>query len=149
MFNPLIAHRQPDPLTQPEFYSGVAFKRGVAWLFDTILIAGITLLLAVVTLGLGLFFLVPLFFIVSFLYRVITLTGRSATPGMRLMNVMLLTREGERFDFGHALLHTIGYTLSIGTMLIQLLSVVLMLTSARGQSLTDIVMGSVAINRPG
>ena len=64
------------------------------------------------------------------------------------MNVVMLTRNGERFDLATAFLHTLGYTLSIGTLLVQILSGFLMLTSARGQGLTDHILGTVAINRP-
>ena len=59
-----------------------------------------------------------------------------------------LARYGERFDFATAFLHTLGYTLSIGTLLVQIVSVFLMFTSSRGQGLTDHVLGTVAINRP-
>jgi hypothetical protein len=45
-------------------------------------------------------------------------------------------------------LHTLGYTLTIATLLPQLLSIALMLTGARGQGLSDLVLGTVAINRP-
>lgn len=139
----------PDPTHQPEFYAGTATKRGLAWVVDVILIGLATGIVALLTLGVGFFFLPFLYVLISFCYRVITLWGGSATLGMRLMNIELLTRNGERFDFGHALLHTIGYALSVGTLLVQLLSIGLMVISARGQSLTDHVLGSVAINRVG
>ena len=51
---------QPDPMTDPQFYSGVAPRRGFAWIVDTIaiLIASMVLvpLFGVVTLGLGFLF---------------------------------------------------------------------------------------------
>ncbi len=143
------AQALPDPESQPEFYSGTAMKRAPAWVVDVLLIGIATGVVALLTLGIGFFFLPFLYVLLSFSYRVLTLWGGSATFGMRLMNIEFLTRNGERFDLSHALLHTIGYTLSIGTMLVQLLSVGLMLMSARGQSLTDHVLGTVAINRAG
>jgi uncharacterized RDD family membrane protein YckC len=140
-------HRLPDPVTHAEFYQGVTLKRGFAWIIDTILIALITAVIVVLTVGVGLFILPLVFLTVSFLYRVLTLAGSSATPGMRMMNIQFLTREGVNFDLAHAFLHTLGYTLSIGTLLVQILSVFLMFASARGQGLTDHVLGTVAINR--
>ena len=140
-------HRLPDPVTHAEFYSGVTMKRGFAWVIDTILIALVVALVVVLTLGVSLFILPILYLAVGFFYRTFTLAGSSATPGMRLMNIEFLTRDGERFDFAHAFLHTLGYTLSMGTLLVQILSVFLMLTSSRGQGLTDHVLGTVAINR--
>jgi len=140
--------RLPDPETQPEFYAGTTTKRALAWVIDVIILGALTALASVLTLGVGLFFLPVVYVTLSFLYRVVTLAGGSATLGMRVMNIGFLTRNGDRFDLAHALLHTIGYTLSIGTLLVQLLSIALMLTSARGQGLTDHVLGTVVINRP-
>ena len=148
MFAQTDLPRLPDPYSQPEFYAGVTFKRGMAWIFDTLLIALITAVIVVLTLGVSLFFLPVVYLGISFLYRVFTLAGRSATPGMRLMNIQFLTRYGENFDLSHAVLHTLGYTLSVGTLLVQLGSVFLMMLSPRGQGLTDHVLGTVAINRP-
>lgn len=138
----------PDPDRQAEFYAGVPTKRALAWVIDTILIALITAVIVPFTVFTALFFLPLLYLFISFTYRVLTLAGGSATPGMRLMNVVMLTRNGERFDLATAFLHTLGYTLSIGTLLVQILSGFLMLTSARGQGLTDHILGTVAINRP-
>ena len=46
-----------------------------------------------------------------------------------------------------AFLHTTGFTLSCGMAPVQILSVILMLTTQRAQGLTDHVMGTVALNR--
>jgi uncharacterized RDD family membrane protein YckC len=138
----------PDPEYQAEFYADVPVKRALAWGVDTILIALITLLAVPFTLFLGLFFLPVLYMALSFLYRTVSLARRSATPGMRLMAIEFRDRTGARFDLGTAFLHTLGYTLTISTLLPQLLSIGLMLTTARGQGLTDMVLGTVAINKP-
>ena len=137
----------PDPDFQAEFYSDVPMKRAVAWIFDTILIAILTIVIVPFTAFTALFFLPVLYLTMSFVYRWVSLARKSATPGMRLMAIEFRNRDGARFDAGIALAHTIGYTLTIGTLVPQILSVVLMLTSARGQGLTDHVLGTVAINR--
>ena len=67
---------------------------------------------------------------------------------MRLMAIEFRDRTGRRFDLATAFLHTLGYTLTIATLLLQVLSIGLMLTSARRQGLSDLVLGTVAINRP-
>jgi uncharacterized RDD family membrane protein YckC len=67
---------------------------------------------------------------------------------MRLMNIEFLDRNGQRFDAATAFLHTLGYSLSMAFVIPQILSVALMLISARGQGLTDHVLGTVAINSP-
>ncbi|MDR0808140.1 MAG: RDD family protein [Gemmobacter sp.] len=148
MFDLTDPNRIPDPYRHAEFYSGVAMKRGIAWIVDTILIAAMTAVIVPFTAFTAILFLPALFLVVSFTYRVLTLAGGSATPGMRLMGLVFLTRHGERFDLAHAFLHTLGYTLSIGTLLVQVVSILLMLNSARAQGLSDHILGTVAINRP-
>ncbi|MEZ5676677.1 RDD family protein [Thalassovita litoralis] len=138
----------PDPQTQPEFYEDVAMKRLIAFVLDTVLIALITVLVVPFTAFTGLFFFPFLMAAVGFVYRVITIANGSATLGMRLMAIEFRNASGARFDLGQAFLHTVGLNLSFAIMPLQLVSVVLMATTERGQGLTDHVMGSVAINRP-
>lgn len=141
-------HTLPDPDYQAEFYADVPLKRGLAWIVDMVLIAILTAVIVPLTAFTALFFLPLLFLAVGFTYRVVSLARASATPGMRLMAIEFRDRTGRRFDVATAFLHTLGYTLTIATLLPQLLSIGLMLTSARGQGLTDLVLGTVAINRP-
>jgi uncharacterized RDD family membrane protein YckC len=142
------AMMQPDPERHASFYDGVVSKRFLAWAMDMVLILIVTALIVPFTAFTALFFLPGLFLVVGFLYRWITLTGRSATWGMRLMNIEFLDRNGQRFDAATAFLHTLGYSLSMAFVMPQLLSVTLMLISARGQGLSDHVLGTVAINSP-
>lgn len=137
----------PDPATRPDFYDGVVLKRGVAWIADTILIALLTALAVPLTAFLGLFFLPVLYGVVSFLYRWVSLSRGSATPGMRLTAIEFRDRFGAPLDSGAALLHTTGYTLSIMIFPLLLVSIALMLISERGQGLTDHVLGTTALNR--
>ena len=96
----------------------------------------------------GIFFFPFLLLVIGFAYRVLTIAGGSATIGMRLMSIQLRNQHGEKFGLGEAALHTLGYSISMGMPLIQMVSVILMLTTSRKQGLTDIVMGSVVINKP-
>ncbi|WP_226780800.1 RDD family protein [Oceaniglobus trochenteri] len=137
----------PDPDSQQAFYADVPSKRFFAWLIDIILITLLTLLTLPLTLFIGLFFLPLLFATLSFMYRVIALTNRSATPGMRLMAIEFRTARGERMDLGSAFMHTLCYFVSMAVFPLQLISIVLMLTTARAQGLTDHLMGTAAINR--
>lgn len=137
----------PDPQYQPEFYADIPPKRLMAWVIDVALILGLTLLALPFTAFIGLFFLPFLYAAIGFVYRVTTLTGGSATLGMRVMSVELRSAQGDRFDLGSAFLHTAGYYVSWALALVQLANVVLMSTSERGQSLTDMVMGTVMLNR--
>lgn len=136
----------PDPDTQPQFYAGVPTKRLVAWILDTILIAVICLILVPFTAFTGLFFFPLLMLVVGFLYRIATLAGGSATWGMRLMSVEIRLGDDRPLDGTTAFLHTLGYSISFAIPVLQLISIVLMLTSARRQGLTDMVLGTVALN---
>jgi uncharacterized RDD family membrane protein YckC len=137
----------PDPAMQPEFYADVPMKRLVAWIVDTVLIVIICLLILPFTAFTGLFFFPLMVLVVGFAYRVVTITNRSATWGMRLMAIEFRDSSGERFGPGLATAHTFGTSVSFGMPLLQVVSVVMMLTTARAQGLTDHLLGTVAVNR--
>jgi len=137
----------PDPQTQPEYYDGVAPKRLVAWIVDVAITLALCLLILPFTAFTGIFFFPFLWLCVGFLYRWMTLSGGSATWGMRLMSIEIRRGDGEKLDGGTALLHTLGYSLSIGTAIVQAGSMVLMLATERGQGLSDLALGTVALNR--
>ena len=44
-----MTHALPDPDRHAEFYAGTAFKRGVAWIVDTIFVTLLVSLVALVT----------------------------------------------------------------------------------------------------
>lgn len=137
----------PDPDTQAAFYDGVAIKRLLAWIVDTVLIVLVALAVVPFTAFTGIFFFPLLILVVGFIYRTTTMAGGSATWGMRLFAIEFRTMHGERFDLGTAFAHTLGYTLSVSIFPAQVVSIILMLTTARGQGLTDHVLGTVALNR--
>ncbi len=137
----------PDPEIQPEFYADVPAKRLLAWIVDSVLILGAVLLIIPFTAFFGLFFLPLLFLVIGFIYRWMTLTSGSATWGMRLMAIEMRADNGHRFDSTTAFLHTLGYTISLAFPILQIISVIMMLTRSRAQGLTDAVLGTVAMNR--
>lgn len=137
----------PDPDRQAGFYADVPVKRLVAFFIDVALIFALSVGLALATLGLAFFVFLGLFAVVGFLYRVVTLTQGSATWGMRLVGIELRRHDGGRFSGADALLHTIAFYVSFSIVPVQLVSAVLMLTTARGQGLTDLLFGTVALNR--
>jgi len=150
MYQPMtVDHALPDPDRHAAFYDGVVLKRALAWGVDTILVTLLVALITLFTAFTALFFLPVLWLTVGFVYRWVTLSGRSATWGMRLLGIELLDRTGMRFDAATAFAHTLGYTLSMAFVLPQVISVGLMCLSRRGQGLTDMVLGSVAINKAG
>ncbi len=130
----------------PSRYAGVPLKRGIAWVIDVVLIAMLCALILPFTAFTGVFFFPFMMLVVGFIYRWFTLAGGSSTWGMRLMGISFRDVDGAPLSSGLALAHTTGYTVSIAIAPLQLISIVMILITARGQSLTDMVLGTVAIN---
>ncbi len=137
----------PDPITYPDLYEGVPLKRLLAWGIDMIVTLLLCLLALPFTAFTGIFFLPFLLLVIGFIYRVITLSTGSATWGMRLMGMELRNLRDQPFDFGTALFHTLGYSFSWAMAPLQLISVIMMCVTDRKQGLSDMVLGSVAVNR--
>lgn len=142
-----IATYLPDPVAQPEFYAGVPTKRFLAWLVDSALILVFCVLALVLTLGIGFFFLPALMLTTGLIYRIATLSRGSATWGMALMAIELRRHDGTRLDTLTAALHTLGYSASMAFVFPQVISVFLMLTGERAQGLSDLMLGTAAVNR--
>jgi uncharacterized RDD family membrane protein YckC len=138
----------PDPDTDPQFYADVPVKRLVAWLIDTVLIAILSLLALASTLFLAIFIFPLIFAAVHLVYRSVFIARGSATPGMRVMGIELRNHLGHRFGPGEAVVHTLAYSVVSAFVLPQIVGIVMMLTTARGQGLHDLLLGSTAINRP-
>ncbi len=137
----------PDPDRQPEFYQSVAIKRFFAWLFDIAFVSLLCTVAILLTFGMGLLVLALIYGVVSFVYRVVTIANGSATLGMRFMGIELRDAFGERMDAGKAVAHTAGYFVSMAFPILQIISVIMMLTSARNQGLSDEFLGTVMLNQ--
>lgn len=140
-----------DPAAQPDLYDGVRTRRILAFLLDAVVIlllmilASLTItVLGLFTLGLG-WMLLPLVWpLVAVLYTVFTLGGRhSATPGMRAAGIEMRTWYGAPMYPLLALVHAVGFwlTISVLTPFVLLVS----LFSPRKRLLHDILAGTVAI----
>ncbi len=145
----------PDPTLHPGFYDGVSIKRLAAWTIDTVLCFLMTLLITMTPLFINVVLVAasllmwPLtFMVVSFLYRTVTISRKSATWGMRFFNIELRNRAAERLDSSEAAIHTAVFLGASLFVLPQLMSAVLMLLSDRGHGLHDIVAGTTMINKP-
>jgi len=141
-------HGLPNPEREPDFYAGVTLKRGLAWVVDAAITFGISLLVLPFTAFTALFWFPVLWLTVGFLYRWATLAGGSATWGMRLVAITLRDRDGSPLDGATAFAHVLGYTVSMAFFPLQLVSIGLMIALGRGQGLTDLALGTAAINRP-
>ncbi|MEM8849778.1 MAG: RDD family protein [Pseudomonadota bacterium] len=139
----------PDPRYEAQFYAGVPTKRAIAWVLDVVAITALTVLAGILTLTLA-WWLWPLAYLtIGLIYRIGTLASGSATPGMRLMGIELRGADGHRLDGVQATLHVAGYYATMAFFLPVLASIATILATPQRQSLTDLVLGTAAINRPG
>ncbi|MFS4437554.1 RDD family protein [Paracoccaceae bacterium GXU_MW_L88] len=138
----------PHPEHDAQFYSGVATKRLVAWLLDAGLMMLICVIFGIVTLGIGFLLLPVVFVFIDAIYRWMTLSGRSATLGMRLVGIEFRNGRGERFDAAEAALHTAAYIGCWIVMPLQLISALMMGVNEGGRGLPDMLLGSACINSP-
>lgn len=137
----------PDPARHADFYNDVLTKRLLAFFIDSTLILIITMLLVPLTGFTAIFFFGFLGFVVSLIYRSVSLANKSATPGMRFMGIEFRNHLGERLSGKMAFVHALLFLITFSTVLPMIISIILMLTTARGQSLTDIFLGTALINR--
>ena len=144
-----------DPVLNPELFEGVLSRRVVAFMIDFLVIAVPVVLAAmfifafgIVTLGLGfaLYWLLPPATVVwAIVYFGVTLGGtRSATIGMRAMDLEMRTWYGAPAYFVLGAVHAIGFwfTVSFFTPFILLVA----FFNQRRRLLHDILLGTVVIN---
>ena len=146
-----------DPLLHPELFEGVLARRVVAFVIDFVVIA-IPIVLAamfifvfgIVTLGFGwaLYWLLPTASVVwAIFYFGLTLGGeRSATIGMRTMDIEVRTWYGAPAYFVLGAVHAIAFwfTVSFFTPFVLLVC----FFNPRRRLLHDILLGTVIINNP-
>jgi uncharacterized RDD family membrane protein YckC len=97
--------------------AGVRTRRIVALVFDLVFVSilsfALWLALAVLTFGLSLFILPPLFPIVAFFSNGLTVSGyRMATPGMRAMDLKMRLTDSARVPFLNAAVHAVLFYVS-------------------------------------
>jgi uncharacterized RDD family membrane protein YckC len=144
-----------DPATRPELFEGVLARRVVAFVIDFIIIAVPVALAAMfifafglITLGLGwaLFWLLsPGSVIWALLYYGMTLGGpRSATIGMRVMDLEMRTWYGAPAYFVLGAVHALVFWLSVSFLTPLVLLVCFF--NGRRRLLHDLVLGTVIVN---
>lgn len=137
----------PDPGRYPAFYDGIVVNRFIAWVIDGVLISVLTLVIVMMTALTALFFLGGLTLVIALLYRWLTISAGSATPGMRAVGIELRDQTGNPLTPATAFWHSALFLFFKGMFLPELLSVAMMFGSRYGQGLHDAICGVVAINR--
>ena len=144
-----------DPATNPELFEGVLARRVVAFAVDFLIIASPVVLVAmfifvfgIVTLGLGfaLYYLLPPAAVVwALAYFGLTLGGpRSATIGMRVMDLEMRTWYGTPAYFVLGAVHAVVFWISVSTL--TPLVLLIGFFNERRRLLHDILLGAIVIN---
>lgn len=144
-----------DPTANPELFEDVLARRLVAFVIDLIILAIPVALAAmfifaagVITLGLGFFLYVlvpPATIIWALAYYGITLgSPRSATIGMRVMDLEMRTWYGAPAYFVLGAVHAVVFWISVSTL--TPLVLLLGFFNERRRLLHDILLGAIVIN---
>jgi uncharacterized RDD family membrane protein YckC len=146
-----------DPDTNPELFEGVLARRVVAFFIDFVIIAIPVVLTAmfifafgIITLGLGwaLYWLLPAISVVwALVYFGVTLgSERSATVGMRVMDLEMRTWYGAPAYFVLGAVHAVAFWFTVSFFSPFVLLVAFF--NERRRLLHDIMLGTVIINNP-
>ena len=138
----------PDPNIDSQFYTGVPFKRLLAWFIDFIIITLIAAACVLATFGLGAFAFPLLLLGVNLGYRIFTLSRNSATLGMQLAGIEIRNSRGNKLNTEEAAWHTVIYTVIVIFIFGLIITMIMMLVNKRGQGIHDYFLGTTAINRP-
>jgi uncharacterized RDD family membrane protein YckC len=139
----------PPNAIRADALAGVRTRRIIAVCIDLVLVSLLVAVLWIVsivlTLGLALFFLPPLYPFVAFFYNGLTVSGpRMATPGMRAMDLEIRMHEtGARVPFVNAAVQAVLFYVSWCFPPIFLVSLV----DAEKRCLHDIIAGVVFVRR--
>lgn len=109
---PDVRAAAPPPYIPPQALEGVRTRRIMAVGLDLLLVTGLSVALYfglfVLSFGMSIFVLPPLFPLVAFFYNGLTVSGwRMATPGMAFMDLEMRTMQGEPVPFLQAAVHAV------------------------------------------
>ena len=139
----------PPNAMRSDALAGVRTRRILAVCIDlflvSLLVAALWIISIVLTFGLALFFLPPLYPFVAFFYNGLTVSGPSmATPGMRAMDLeMRMQDTGARVPFINAAVQAVLFYVSWFFPPILLVSLV----DGEKRCLHDIIAGVVIVRR--
>ena len=144
-----------DPAANPELFDGVPARRVIAFLVDLCILAIPLIFLSIfifafgiVTLGFG-FLLYGLMPVVSTIWALVyygmTLGGpRSATIGMRVMDIEMRTWYGAPSYFVLGAVHAVAFWVSVS--IFSPLILIVCFFNERRRLLHDMVVGTIVIN---
>jgi uncharacterized RDD family membrane protein YckC len=140
-----------DQRTYADLFEGLLTRRMLAFVIDYAIVlllmipaAVVVFFLGVLTLGLGFYLYPVLFFIIAGLYFGLSLSSYAqATPGMRVMDIMMVSDSGHPIDFLTAILHLVIFWI-LNSLLTPFILLAGLFTD-RKRLLHDIALGTTQV----
>jgi len=144
---------EPNPLYDPDFYTGIMIKRIAAYAIDIgvcFLLSGVAWFVAILggimTFGLLMGPLLALTALVPLLYHVLLVGSQeSATLGMRLLNVRVFRLDGGRPSYGQVFVQIAIFYLTV--MPTSFLILLVCLFNPQRRCLHDYLAGTLTLNK--
>lgn len=148
-----MSNHLPDPLSEPELFEGLLTRRVLAYIVDVGLMAMLVIIVSVVAgilgfLTFGLAWVALLIVIPAVIvgYYATTLGSyRRATPGMKMMDLVLTPTRGTPLDGMTAFLHALLFWITI--WISWPVSLAIALFTPRRQMLHDLALGALMLRR--
>ena len=142
---------QNDRELTAALFDGLLTRRIVAFLIDYAIVlllmvpaAVVLFVFSILTLGLGFYLFPVLFFVIAGLYFGLSLSSAGqATPGMRVMDIMMVSDSGQPIDFLTAILHLVIFWI-LNSLLTPLLLLAGLFTE-RKRLVHDIALGTAQV----
>lgn len=139
--------RLPDPARDPGYYADLVPRRALAWVVDVLVTLALLLAVLVLTLLIAAFAFPLVWIAIAIAYRYVMLTRYDATLGMMLAGLRLRRLDGSRPEPVRILWHAALYSAAMATVVGQIASVALLLTTPYRQGLNDLILGTTMVHR--
>ncbi|MEX1107369.1 MAG: RDD family protein [Dongiaceae bacterium] len=141
----------PEPLTAPALFASIRTRRVFGHFVDLVIVGVmlavmwvVMLALGIVTLGLAWALIGPAMAAIPILYYTLTIGGlRSATLGMRTLDVEVRSWNGDRPGYLQAFLMTVIFLVTVWST--ALLILLVSLFDRRGRTLHDILSATIVV----
>ena len=140
-----------DRRAYTDLFEGLLTRRMLAFVIDYAIVlllmipaAIVVFFVGLLTLGLGFYLYPVLFFVIAGLYFGVSLSSSAqATPGMRVMDIMMVSDSGYPIDFLTAVLHLVIFWI-LNSVLTPFILLAALFTD-RKRLLHDIALGTVQV----
>lgn len=136
----------PDPALDPGYYSDLLPKRFLAWVVDLAVTLAAVVAVMLLTLFLAALAFPLVWAAIAIAYRYVLLTRYQATLGMMLTGLELVRLDGARPEPVINFLHAAIYSAAMATVVGQIASVAMMLTTPYRQGLNDLLLGTTMVH---